>query len=189
MVAMARSLRPSGCPQLSFEIGDAAALDLPDRTFDAVHCERLLQVHPEPWTVVTELVRLLRPGGRLVAVEPDWGTLALDPGDPAVVRRLAVECAAGFPDGWTGRKLGRYLRSVGLEAVRVEPATVVLHDLPTVLKAMNIGPFLEGAVAGGAIGADERAELLLALENADAEGTLLFAMTTFRAVGRQPAAV
>ncbi len=162
-------------------------LDLPDGTFDAVHCERLLQVHPAPRTVVAELVRVLRPGGRLVAVEPDWGTLALDPGEPDVVRRLAVQCAAGFPDGWTGRKLGRYLREAGLEAVRVEPATVVLHDLPTVLKAMNIGPFLDGAVAGGTIGANERAALLAALRDADADGTLLFAMTTFRAVGRRPA--
>ena len=99
-----------------------------------------------------------------------------------------MQCAAGFPDGWTGRKLGRYLREAGLEAVRVEPATVVLHDLSTVLKAMNIGPFLDGAVAGGTIGADERAALLDALQEADAEGTFLFAMTTFRAVGRRPAA-
>ena len=149
-----------GSRRLSFALGDAAALDLPDGLFDAVHCERLLQVHPAPAKVVAELVRVLRPGGRLVAVEPDWGTLALDPGEPDVVRRLAVQCAAGFPDGWTGRKLWRYLHQAGLEAVRVEPTTVVLHDLSTVLKAMNIGPFLDGAVAGGTIRADERAALL-----------------------------
>ena len=187
MVGRAERLRPAGLSQLSFEIGDAAAFDLPDGTFDAVHCERLLQVHSAPRTVVAELVRVLRPEGRLVAIEPDWGTLALDPGEPDVVRRLAEQCAAGFPDGWTGRKLWRYLREAGLAAVRVEPATVVLHDLSTVLTAMNIGPFLDGAVAGGRIGADERAALLDALREADAEGTLLFAMTTFRAVGHRPA--
>lgn len=185
MVEWTERLRQPGLPQLSFAIGDAAALDLPDGTFDAVHSERLLQVHPAPRTVVAELARVLRPGGRLVAVEPDWGTLALDPGEPDVVRRLAVQCTAGFPDGWTGRKLGRYLREAGLVEVRVEPATVVLHDLSTVLKAMNLGPFLDGAVADGAIGADERAALLDALRDADAEGNLLFAMTTFRAVGRR----
>jgi hypothetical protein len=104
-----------------------------------------------------------------------------------VVRRLAAQCAAGFPDGWTGRKLGTYLREAGLEAVRIEPATVVLHDLPTVLKAMNIGPFLDGAVDAGKIGEGERTALLAALADADANGTLLFAMTTFRAVGRRSA--
>ncbi len=185
MVSRAERLRPVALPQLSFRVGDAAALDLPGGSFDAVHCERLLQVHPAPETVVAELVRVLAPGGRLVVVEPDWGTLAIDPGDPDIVRRLAVRCAAGFQDGWTGRKLGRYLRRAGLEAVCVEPATVVLHDLATVLKAMNIGPFLDGAVAAGAIGEDERDVLLEALEAADAEGAFLFAMTTFRAIGQK----
>ncbi len=188
MVARAERLRPPGLAQLSFVNGDAAALDLPDGAFDAVHCERLLQVHPVPRRILAELVRVLRPGGRLVAVEPDWGTLALDPGEPEVVRRLAVQCAEGFCDGWTGRKLGRYLREAGLEAVRVEPATVVLHDLSTVLKAMNLGPFLEAAVGCGRIAPDEGDGLLEALRGADAAGTFLFAMTTFRAVGRRPAA-
>ncbi len=188
MVAWAERLRPEKLPQLSFALGDAGALDLPDGVFDAVHCERLLQVHPTPRSVVAELVRVLRPGGRLVAVEPDWGTLALYPGEPDVVRRLAVHCAAGFSDGWTGRKLGRYLHDAGLEAIRVEPATAVLHDLPTVLKAMNIGPFLDGAVGRGTISAGERTVLLDALRDADANGTLFFAMTTFRAVGVRPAA-
>ena len=188
MVARAERLRPAGLAQLSFVAGDAAALDLPDGAFDAVHCERLLQVHPAPRTIVAELVRILRPGGRLVAVEPDWGTLALDPGDLDVVRRLAVQCAEGFSDGWTGRKLGRYLREAGLEAVRVEPATVVLHEFPTVLKAMNLGPFLEAAIGCGRIAPNEGHGLLEALRDADEAGTFLFAMTTFRAVGRRPAA-
>ena len=187
MVARAERLRPAGLGQLSFTVGDAAALDLPDGSFDAVHCERLLQVHPDPERVVAELVRVLGPGGRIVAVEPDWGTLALDPGEPDVVRRLAVQCAAGFSDGWTGRKLGRYLREAGLEDVRVEPATVVLHDLATALRAMNLSPFMDAAVACMRITAEERDALLAHLRDADETGTFLFAMTTFRAVGRRAA--
>lgn len=186
MVARAERLRPAGLPQLSFTVGDAAALDLPDDGFDAVHCERLLQVHPGPERVLAELVRVLGPGGRLVAVEPDRGTLALDPGEPDVVRRLADESVAGFSDGWTNRKLGRYLRGTGPRDVRVEPATVVLHDLSTVLKAMNLGPSLDAAVAGGRIRAEKRTALLAHLRDADEAGSFLFAMTTFRAVGHRP---
>jgi SAM-dependent methyltransferase len=186
MIALAEQLRPPGLPQLEFRHGDAAALDLPDGSFDAVHSERLLQVHPAPRTVVAELVRVLGPGGRIVMVEPDWGTLALYPGDTDLVRRLADECAAGFPDGWTGRKLGAYLRGAGLEAVRVEARVAVLTDMDTVMRAMNLGPFLDAGVEAGRIDADERAALLESLRSADTAGTLLFAMTTFRAVGRRP---
>ncbi|MEN6341693.1 MAG: hypothetical protein ABFC89_03950 [Methanospirillum sp.] len=137
---------------------------------------------------MAELVRVLRPGGVIVAVEPDWGTLALDPGEPDVVRRLAMQCAAGFPDGWTGRKLGRYFRNAGLEEVRVGPATAVVQDLPTVLKAMNIGPSLEAAVEFGRIASAEAQTLLETLKEADRAGTFLFSMTVFRAIGRRPGA-
>ncbi len=183
MIAAARVTKPPGLAQVSFALGDAVALPCPDGAFDAVHAERLLQIHLDPVRVVAELARVLRPGGRLVSVEPDWGTMALDPGTPDVVRRVAQYCAGAFPDGWTGRKLGRRLREAGLVDVRVEPEVVVLTDLSLALKVMNLGPFIDEAAESGAIAADEREELLADLDQADREGSFLFAMTTFRAIG------
>ncbi|KAF5038165.1 Ubiquinone/menaquinone biosynthesis C-methyltransferase UbiE [anaerobic digester metagenome] len=185
MIAAARATKPQGLSQVWFALGDAVALPCPDRTFDAVHAERLLQVHPEPTRVVTELARVLRPAGRLVLVEPDWGTMAIDPGAPDVLRRVARHCAGAFPDGWTGRKLGRHLRAAGLVDVRVEPEVVVLTDLSLALKVMNLGPFIDEAAASRAITGAEREELLATLARADREGSFFFAMTTFRAVGVQ----
>jgi len=188
MVGRAERLRPAGLPQLSFEIGDAAAIDLPDGTFDAVHCERLLQVHPAPRTGRGRARPCALPGG---SARRDRARL----GDPRPRSRRSGRGPP--PRGAVRRGLSRRLdrpetRAVpwraGLVGVRVEPATVVLHDLPIVLKAMNIGPFLDGAVAGGTISANERAALLRALQDANANATFLFAMTTFRAVGRRPAA-
>lgn len=44
---------------------DAAALPLPDDTFDRVYCQQGLQFMPEPAAAVAEMRRVLAPGGRL----------------------------------------------------------------------------------------------------------------------------
>ncbi len=50
---------------VSFEVGDAAALPFPDGTFDAAFANTLLQHVPDPGAVVTEVFRVLKPGGVL----------------------------------------------------------------------------------------------------------------------------
>lgn len=45
---------------------DARELDFPDESFDAVAAMHMISVVPDPRRVMTEITRVLRPGGRLV---------------------------------------------------------------------------------------------------------------------------
>lgn len=45
---------------------DARALDFPDNTFDTVAAMHVLSVVPEPEKVMSEIARVLKPGGRVV---------------------------------------------------------------------------------------------------------------------------
>ena len=45
---------------------DARTLDFPDGSFDTVAAMHVLSVVPEPEKVMTEIARVLRPGGRVV---------------------------------------------------------------------------------------------------------------------------
>jgi arsenite methyltransferase len=51
--------------RVTFRMGDAEALPLPDATYDVVVCECALCTFPDKQTAVSEMTRMLRPGGRI----------------------------------------------------------------------------------------------------------------------------
>ena len=62
-------------PNLSYRVGDATALEWPDRSFDAViSCETIEHVDDPP-RAVREFGRVLRPGGRLYLTCPSYANL------------------------------------------------------------------------------------------------------------------
>ncbi|HYH93707.1 MAG TPA: methyltransferase domain-containing protein [Candidatus Saccharimonadales bacterium] len=75
--------------RVRFTVGDACFLDEPDDAFDAVRAERTLQWLADPAAAVAEMVRVVRPGGRISLIDTDWSTFEIDVGDDelaAVVR-------------------------------------------------------------------------------------------------------
>jgi ubiquinone/menaquinone biosynthesis C-methylase UbiE len=56
---------------LSFVQGTAEALPFPDAHFDVVTCQTVLIHMKDPRHVVREMLRVLKPGGRLLLLEPN----------------------------------------------------------------------------------------------------------------------
>ncbi len=56
---------------LIFQQADGSSLPLPDQSLDAVFANMYLHHIPEPLEAIQEMVRLLRPGGRLVITDMD----------------------------------------------------------------------------------------------------------------------
>jgi SAM-dependent methyltransferase len=69
LAASRRKLRVSG-RGADLRIMDATALDFPDASFDKVLCVHVLDFLEVPEAAVREMVRVLKPGGRLVATFP-----------------------------------------------------------------------------------------------------------------------
>lgn len=68
MIAEGRR-RHRGIPNLTFQQADATALPFPDESFDAVTISFGLRNVVEPHTALAEMLRVTRPGGRLVVCE------------------------------------------------------------------------------------------------------------------------
>jgi SAM-dependent methyltransferase len=67
MVEKARSeVSAAAVDNVSFEVGDATALDLPDDSFDGAITRFSLHHIPAPVRVLEEMRRVVRPGGRVV---------------------------------------------------------------------------------------------------------------------------
>jgi len=71
MIAIARAKAEGSGLTVSFQFGNVNCLEFPDGVFDAVREERTLQILDIPEQALDELVRVLRPGGRLAAIETD----------------------------------------------------------------------------------------------------------------------
>jgi ubiquinone/menaquinone biosynthesis C-methylase UbiE len=103
--------------------GDARRTGFPSGAFDLVHARLLLVTIPDPAKVVTEMVRLVRPGGWVVGDEADCSTHLCYPPN-AAWDRLAETFIASFrldgADPDLGRRLSELYRAAGLVDVTVE---------------------------------------------------------------------
>lgn len=113
----------------SFVRGDARRLPFGDRCFDAARADRVLQHVASPETALAELARVVRPGGRMVVIDPDQETLVAEVPDQALARRVKdFRRDRNLCNGDLGHRLPRLFRRHGLVDVECEAATLVLTD-------------------------------------------------------------
>ena len=128
---------PQTDPKLfSFHPGDADRLPLPDNSFEVVTCQTVLMHLAQPLAALREMLRILRPGGLLVCVEPNnfWNYLAfnsLTEDEPVevLVRRFEFwlrqhrgRIAAGEGNHSLGDLLPGYFAQLGLREIAAHQA-------------------------------------------------------------------
>ena len=148
--------------------------------------ERTLQHVPDPGLVLAEMGRTTRPGGAVLAVEPDWGTFVVDSNFENVSRRLAQFWCDSFRCGWIGRRLGRFMAEAGLVGVEIVPLSLVLRHLEAAEAVYSLLETADRAVADGAVSLAEATAFAAEQRQRDAEGTFFSSLTFFMAVGYKP---
>jgi SAM-dependent methyltransferase len=124
MIDAARRRAAAAGSTAEFRVADARSLTIDDGAFDACRTERMLQWVPDIDRAAAELVRVLRPGGRLVVTDTDWRSFHIDRVEPDLVEavRLAMQTLRG-PGFDIGGRLLNLVRDLGLSDVRATAAT------------------------------------------------------------------
>ena len=171
---------------LSFEVADATQLPYEDATFDGSRIDRVLQHVADPAAAIREMVRLLRPGGVLVAFDNDWETLTVDSVDRALTRMILNTWCDRFPSGWIGRKLVPLFLGAGLEDIVTHPKTLVSSDLDVADRVFSFFATAEGLVKAGTISRDDADRWIHELRTADQDGRFFTSYTGFLVSGTRP---
>jgi arsenite methyltransferase len=107
---LARAVSAQAGPNVGFLRADAQQLPLRDETVDATVSLAVLQLIPDPAATLSEMVRVLRPGGRLAVMVPTVGR--------------AGELLRWLPNGgahfFTEDELGDTFEDLGLVSVRTK---------------------------------------------------------------------
>lgn len=154
-------------PALAFATGDVYHLQFRDASWDIVHAHQLLQHLADPVAALSEMRRVVRPGGVVAVRDSDYAAFAWYPRDGRLERWLALyqeiaRANGGEPDA--GRHLLSWARRAGFNAI-VPSASAWCFATPsdrawlgeTWAERMTISAIAQQAIREGRATADELA--------------------------------
>lgn len=119
MLELARN-RCDGIDNIELRQGSITQLPFEDNSFDAVSCIQTLLYVDEVETALSELYRVLKPGGRVAVLETDWRGLLLNSPDQVMTRKMldAWDTAVSSPN--LPMKLIPMLKQQKFNAIKTE---------------------------------------------------------------------
>lgn len=139
---------------LEFVAAPAASLPFADGTLDAIRADRVLIHVPDPEAAIGEMVRVLRPGGRIVLSEPDMVGFWVSSRDAEMSGVVSKAIAGSCKHPFLPRDMGVMLRDMGLKEVEHWAIAMVSSDFSTVNRVVQFELVSQALKAAGAVPAD-----------------------------------
>jgi len=112
--------RCSNLSNVTFELGDASKLPFPDATFDAAMSSQTFEYLEDAPAALAEMHRVVKPGGRVLIHDTDWGAMVWHTEDRARMGRVLNAWDGHLADPQLPRTLGRKLTDAGFTDISVE---------------------------------------------------------------------
>ena len=181
----AASGRAEGVANLSYHQVENGRVPLADHAVDRLLCKNVLEYVPDLAATLAEFRRVLAPGGRMLAIDSDWGFVVVEPWGRERTERFFAAASAAFKTPEIGRILRAELLDAGFVDVEVSiragadtagGGLAVLRNMASYAGAFDRMP------------ATEIDGMLAEAEAAVETGRYLFCLPQFLVQARRPAA-
>lgn len=186
MLAQAQARTQDATLAVIFERGEGSQLRFSDTSFDGCYAIRTFQHVSDPRAVLAEMIRVLRPGGRLAIADPDHHTTVVDVVEHELVRRFLDWHSGMIRNSGVAHHLHALAKELGLTDVGVVAMVNLCTDYAVHERIYHYEGGIRRAQLDGAFSADEGDRLVAALRAAGAVDTFLSATTFFVTSGTKP---
>ncbi len=128
---------------VEFHEADATSLQVADASFDRALAVQVLEYVPDVSAALAELGRALRPGGRLLVWDVDWGSVSWQASDRKLMQRALTAWDKHLSHPSLPRKLAPQLRDAGFEHTRMDAHPFATIDLIPDAYGGSLVPLLE----------------------------------------------
>jgi ubiquinone/menaquinone biosynthesis C-methylase UbiE len=180
------SRRCLGLSNVHFELGDVTQLPFGDKSFDAVMSSQVFEYLENVSAGLQEIYRVLRPEGRVLIHDTDWGSLLWRSSDAQRMARVMGVWDRHLSDPHLPQTLALKLRNAGFCDIKAEP----IVQLETVFDPGSVSGvlmrFIVGYVESQGVSASEASAWKDDLENRGAAGDYFFSSNEYIFTGRKP---
>jgi len=185
MIAEARERAAGSDLPVEFQVGDAHQLSFTDNSFDVCFSAATFTLIEDPRQALAEMIRVTRPGGRVVVSAADFGSWIFDTSDQDLARRIVAFAADHETNGTIARQLRRLFVESGLGEVRMALRASAFTDYQYIHDVW-LRPWSDAARSAGVLTSEEAIRWVADLEERDALGLFLVAGIEFTVFARKP---
>lgn len=165
---------------------DAHHLSFPENSFDVGLIMSTLIHVKRPQRVLSELFRVVRPGGRVVVMESDWQLMAFSTGNKVVDKTLASVMRRSVRHSGIGHQLPILMKTVGFADISIAAGTLMTSDYQSANQTWRIQDNLKQCSKTNKLPKGHADGILRALQRADETGLFFGASVGFVVTGKKP---
>ena len=105
------------CPEATFLKGEAISLPIEDATYDVLTTSQLLCFIGDVPGVLREFHRILKPGGRMLILDTDWGSLIWNSRNQALMDRVMKLYTTPYANPYLPRSLSKQIIEAGFTSL------------------------------------------------------------------------
>jgi SAM-dependent methyltransferase len=162
---------------------------LDNATVDVAYSDNLIECLPDVSLFVSELARVLRPGGLIVMAHWDWDSQLFNGDNKSLNRRLVHAFCdwqqdwMDHADGWLGRRLWSIFNSVNLFDGEIRTHVLTNRNYSPGLFGYARAQDMNGLREKGLASSDDVQAFLAEQESLNANGRYFYSVTGFAYVG------